>query len=58
MIHLSYIKDKIKQKGDDLEMGKKEKVTKVIDGDTFRTSIRKRPVRLANFDAPGDGDGA
>lgn len=30
----------------------KEKVTKVIDGDTFLTSRRKKPVRLANINAP------
>ena len=33
-------------------MTKKEKVTRVIDGDTFVTSSRKRPVRLANVNAP------
>ena len=33
-------------------MARKEKVTKVIDGDTFTTSSRKNPVRLANVDAP------
>ena len=33
-------------------MARKEKVTKVIDGDTFETSSRKRPVRLANVNAP------
>jgi endonuclease YncB( thermonuclease family) len=30
----------------------KEKVTKMIDGDTFLTSRRTKPVRLANVDAP------
>ena len=30
----------------------KEKVTKVIDGDTFLTSRRTKPVRLANVYAP------
>lgn len=33
-------------------MSRKEKVTKVIDGDTFETASRKRPIRLANVDAP------
>lgn len=37
-------------------MGRKEKVTKVIDGDTFITSSRKNPVRLANVDAPEKGE--
>lgn len=36
-------------------MSRKEKVTKVIDGDTFRTASRKRSVRLANVDAPEKG---
>jgi len=31
---------------------RKETVTRVIDGDTFRTSSRKHSVRLANVDAP------
>ena len=34
---------------------KKETVTRVIDGDTFLTARRKRPVRLANVDAPEKG---
>ena len=33
-------------------MAKREKVTKVIDGDTVWTDGRKRPVRLANVHAP------
>jgi len=33
-------------------MPRKEKVTGVIDGDTFRTNFRIRPERLANVDAP------
>ena len=33
----------------------KEKVTKVIDGDTFMTSRRKKPVRLVNVDTPEKG---
>lgn len=36
-------------------MARKETVTKVIDGDTFMTSSRKRPVRLAEVDAPETG---
>ena len=32
-------------------MPRKEKVTKVIDGDTFLTNRRKHPVRLANVNA-------
>lgn len=36
-------------------MGRKEKVTRVIDGDTFRTASRKKRVRLANVDAPEKG---
>ncbi len=33
-------------------MARKEKVTKVIDGDTFMTDKKKNPVRLANVDTP------
>lgn len=33
-------------------MSRKEKVTQVIDGDTFKTSSRKNSVRLANVNAP------
>ncbi len=36
-------------------MARKEKVTKVIDGDTFKTNARKNPVRLAGLDAPEKG---
>ena len=36
-------------------MARKERVTKVIDGDTFETTRRKNPVRLANVDAPEKG---
>ena len=36
-------------------MPRKEKVTKVIDGDTFLTNRRKHPVRLANVDTPEKG---
>lgn len=37
-------------------MARKEKVTRVIDGDTFETSSRKKSVRLANVDAPEKGE--
>lgn len=37
-------------------MPQKEKVTKVIDGDTFKTSGRQNPVRLANVDTPEKGE--
>jgi micrococcal nuclease len=33
-------------------MARKERVTRVIDGDTFETASRKRPVRLAGVDTP------
>lgn len=36
-------------------MARKEVVTKVIGGDTFKTGSRKRPVRLANVDTPEKG---
>jgi len=36
-------------------MARKEVVTKVIDGDTFKTGSRIRPVRLANVDTPEKG---
>jgi endonuclease YncB( thermonuclease family) len=36
-------------------MARKERVTKVIDGDSFKTASRKNPVRLANIDAPEKG---
>ena len=36
-------------------MPRKERVTRVIDGDTFETTRRKHPVRLANVDAPEKG---
>lgn len=36
-------------------MSRKEKVTKIIDGDTFETASRKNPVRLANVNAPEKG---
>jgi endonuclease YncB( thermonuclease family) len=34
---------------------RKETVTRVIDGDTFKTSSRKHSVRLANVNAPEKG---
>lgn len=37
-------------------MARREKVTQVIDGDTFETASRKNPVRLANVDAPDKGE--
>ncbi len=36
-------------------MARKERVTRVIDGDTFVTGSRKNPVRLANVNAPEKG---
>jgi len=36
-------------------MGRKETVTRVIDGTTFRTASRKNPVRLADVNAPEMG---
>ena len=36
-------------------MARKERVTKVIDGDTFKTASRKNSVRLANVNAPEKG---
>lgn len=36
-------------------MAKNEKVTRIIDGDTFETNRRKHPVRLANVNAPEKG---
>ena len=37
------------------KMARKERVTRVIDGDTFQTASRKRPVRLANVHASETG---
>lgn len=31
---------------------RRERVTRVIDGDTFETAVRTRPVRLARVNAP------
>ncbi len=36
-------------------MTRKEKVTRVIDGDTFRTARRTNSVRLANVSTPEKG---
>ena len=36
-------------------MARKETVTRVVDGDTFKTKSRKHSVRLANVDAPEKG---
>ena len=36
-------------------MTRKEVVSKVIDGDTFKTESRRRPIRLANVDTPERG---
>jgi len=46
---------KIEQKYKEVYMSRREKVTKVIDGDTFKTASRKRSIRLANVDAPEKG---
>lgn len=36
-------------------MTRKERVTRVIDGDTFETASRKHPVHLAGVDARDKG---
>ena len=36
-------------------MSRKERVTRVIDGDTFMTASRKNSVRLANVNTPEKG---
>ena len=36
-------------------MARKERVTRVLDGDTFMTASRTNAVRLANVDAPEKG---
>ena len=36
-------------------MARNEKVARIIDGDTFRTNMRKKSVRLANVDTPEKG---
>lgn len=37
-------------------MSRKEKVTRIVDGDTFHTDQRKNSVRLANVNAPERGE--
>ncbi len=37
-------------------MSRRERVTQVVDADTFKTASRKNPVRLANVDAPAKGE--
>jgi len=41
------------QRGD--IMPRKETVTKIIDGDTFETSLRKKRVRIDSLDTPERG---
>jgi endonuclease YncB( thermonuclease family) len=36
-------------------MPRKETVTKIIDGDTIETSVRKRPVRIEGINTPEKG---
>ena len=36
-------------------MARKERVTRIIDGDTFETASRKRSIRLSNVNAPERG---
>lgn len=36
-------------------MSRSERVTDVIDGDTFKTGSRKNSIRLANVNAPEKG---
>ena len=36
-------------------MPRRETVTKIIDGDTIETSVRKRPVRIKDLDTPEKG---
>ena len=37
-------------------MPRQEKGTRVIDGDTFETNVRSRPIRLARVDTPERGE--
>ena len=37
-------------------MGRKETVTEIIDGDTIKTSVRKRPIRIQGIDTPEKGN--
>lgn len=36
-------------------MSRKETVTEIVDGDTIKTSVRKRPVRIQGIDTPEKG---
>jgi len=36
-------------------MPRRETVTRVIDGDTIETSVRKRPVRIEDLNTPEKG---
>lgn len=36
-------------------MARRETVTRIIDGDTIETSVRKRPVRIEGLDTPEKG---
>jgi len=36
-------------------MARKETVTKIVDGDTIETSVRKKPVRIQGIDTPEKG---
>jgi len=36
-------------------MRRKETVTKIIDGDTIETSVRKKPIRVEGMDTPEKG---
>jgi endonuclease YncB( thermonuclease family) len=36
-------------------MTRKETVTKIIDGDTIETSVRKKPIRIEGIDTPEKG---
>jgi len=52
LVDCDYAVNSIHKKTEVQKMPRKEKVTKVIDGDTFMTDKRKNPVRLANVDTP------
>ena len=36
-------------------MTRRETVTKIIDGDTIETSVRKKPIRIDGIDTPEKG---
>ena len=36
-------------------MVRRETVTKIVDGDTIETSVRKRPIRIEGIDTPEKG---